>query len=179
MTAHPIESAIDGQGIATITIDRPEKRNAMTYAMLAEFTRAVGAMGEDPSVRMLIITGAGGAFCAGTDLADLATIPGDVRGARGSAEEHEAWWLILRYPKPAIGAVDRVAAAPAEAARHLKSSPFSIGKIKALTCEGMGRDVAEHMRAPVSAIAACFKSEDHKEGVASFLEKRPAKFVGR
>ena len=41
------------------------------------------------------------------------------------------------------------------------------------------RDVAEHMAAHVEALSAAFKSEDHKEGVAAFLERRPAKFVGR
>src|ERR1700761_81641 len=75
MTAHHIRTEIDGDGIATITIDRPEKRNAMTYAMLHAFTEAVAAVGADDAVRVVIVTGSGGAFCAGTDLADLATIP--------------------------------------------------------------------------------------------------------
>src|SRR5436190_23780314 len=64
-------------GIGTITIDRPEKRNAMTYAMLGEFIETVGRAGADDSARVVIVTGSGGAFCAGTDLADLATVPGE------------------------------------------------------------------------------------------------------
>ena len=262
MTAHHIRSEIDSDGIATITIDRPEKRNAMTYAMLHAFTEAVAKAGADDAVRVVIVTGSGGAFCAGTDLADLATIPGETRGTRGTAQEEEKWWPLIRCPKPVIGAIDGYAvgmgaefssqcdvriitsrarfawnfalrglvpdtgagswllprligpqralrllysaafleaeeakaigyaaevvepeqlaeAALAEARRYLATSPFSLRKIKALVWQGLERDVSEHMTAHVEALSACFKSADHKEGVASFLEKRPAKFVGR
>jgi enoyl-CoA hydratase len=51
--------------------------------------------------------------------------------------------------------------------------------MKELVWKGLERDVAGHMEAHVTALSACFKSEDHKEGVASFLERRPARFVGR
>jgi 2-(1,2-epoxy-1,2-dihydrophenyl)acetyl-CoA isomerase len=44
--------------------------------------------------------------------------------------------------------------------------------------QGLERDVAMHMQHHVQALSACFKSKDHKEGVAAFLEKRPARFVG-
>jgi len=70
-------------------------------------------------------------------------------------------------------------AARAEARRYLASSPFSIRRMKELVWKGLERDVADHMQAHVTALSACFKSADHKEGVASFLEKRPAKFTGK
>ena len=70
-------------------------------------------------------------------------------------------------------------AARAEARRYLTSSPFSLRHMKQLVWRGLERDVADHMANHVEALQACFKSEDHKEGVASFLERRPAKFVGR
>ena len=57
--------------------------------------------------------------------------------------------------------------------------PFSLTRMKELIWRGLERDVGDHMAAHVEALQACFKSEDHKEGVASFLERRPAKFVGR
>ena len=72
-------------GIATLTIDRAEKRNAMTYAMLGAFIGKVAEAGVDDKVRVLIVTGSGGAFCAGTDLADLATVPGGARNSPASA----------------------------------------------------------------------------------------------
>ena len=262
MTAHHIRFDVEDDGIGVVTIDRPEKRNAMTYAMLGAFIEAVRAAGEDERVRVLIVTGAGGAFCAGTDLADLATVPGESRGVRGGASERGVWWPITSCPKPVIGAIDgyavgmgaeftsqcdvRIAttrarfawnfahrglvpdtgagswllprligpsqalrllysggfleaeeakaigyvaelvapealmdAARAEARRYLASSPFSLRHMKQLVWRGLERDVGEHMAQHVEALQACFKSEDHKEGVASFLERRPAKFVGR
>ena len=106
MTAHHIRFEVDDDGIGVVTIDRPEKRNAMTYAMLGAFIEAIAKAGEDDRVRVLIVTGAGGAFCAGTDLADLATVPGESRGVRGRADQHDVWWPIVACPKPVIGAID-------------------------------------------------------------------------
>src|SRR5215469_17027671 len=106
MTAHHIRFEVDAEGIGVLTIDRPEKRNAMTYAMLGAFIEKVREAGEDDAVRVLIVTGAGGAFCAGTDLADLATVPGETRGVRGEAHERGVWWPIVACPKPVIGAID-------------------------------------------------------------------------
>ena len=57
--------------VATITIDRPERRNAMTHAMNAEFGRLIREASNDDAVHVLVVTGAGGSFCAGTDLSDL------------------------------------------------------------------------------------------------------------
>jgi enoyl-CoA hydratase len=262
MTAHHIRYDVDADGIATITIDRPEKRNAMTYVMLNAFIEKVAQAGADEAVRVLIVTGAGGAFCAGTDLADLATVPGETRGVRGGAHEGDRWWPLIQCPKPVIGAIDGfavgmgaeftsqcdvrivsdrarfawnfahrglvpdtgagswllprligphralrllysgafleaaeaeeigyaakvvapeelAATALAEARSYLTSSPFSLRHMKRLVWHGLERDVAGHMAAHVEALSACFKSADHKEGVASFLERRPAKFVGR
>jgi enoyl-CoA hydratase/carnithine racemase len=61
---------------------------------------------------------------------------------------------------------------------YLAGSPFAIARIKSLAYEGLARDVDEHMRAHVEALSACFKSDDHREGVASFLERRPPSFTG-
>jgi enoyl-CoA hydratase/carnithine racemase len=87
MTAHHIKLEKTADGIAILTIDRAEKRNAMTYAMLFAFIEKVREVSVDDSIRVLIVTGSGGTFCAGTDLADLSTIPGETRGVRGEAAE--------------------------------------------------------------------------------------------
>jgi enoyl-CoA hydratase/carnithine racemase len=55
-------------GVATLTFNRPEKLNALTPAMLSQFFHRVGEAAADPSVRVIVITGAGRAFCAGLDL---------------------------------------------------------------------------------------------------------------
>ena len=54
--------------IATVTINRPEKRNAMTYQMLFDFIETMARAGADDRARVVILTGTAGAFCAGTDL---------------------------------------------------------------------------------------------------------------
>ena len=92
--------------VGVVTIDRPEKRNAMTYAMLGEFIETIGRADDDPVTAALVVTGVPGAFCAGTDLADLATIPGESRGLRGSAEERHRWWPIAQARKPTVCAID-------------------------------------------------------------------------
>ncbi|BCW90521.1 Crotonyl-CoA hydratase [Alphaproteobacteria bacterium SO-S41] len=263
MTAHHIVYTVDDDGIATLAIERAEKRNAMTWAMLGAFNARIADASADDKVRVLIVTGADNAFCAGTDLADLNATPESERGSRaGTREGQNIWWNLVRCPKPVIGAIDGSAvgmgaeissqcdvrlvstrarfawnfshrglvpdtgagswllprligpsralrllysgafldaaeavrigyadqvvapgalreAALAEARSYLKSSPFSIRHIKELVWAGLERDVAAHMGEHRKALQACFASEDHKEGVASFLERRPAKFTGR
>src|SRR5262245_9322563 len=247
--------------VGIVTINRPEKRNAMTYAMLGELLESVARAGTDTATRAVIITGAPGAFCAGTDLADLASVPGTQRGLRGNAEERGRWWPIVECPKPVIAAIDgpavgmgaefssqcdiRIASpnarfawnfvhrglvpdtgagswllprliglqralrllytgeflsaeealdigyvdqvvpssalhatAIALARKIAEASPFSQRRIKAMVYEGLGADVADHMQRHTKALAECFKSDDHREGVASFLERRPARFTG-
>ena len=56
------------EGILTITLNRPEKLNAFTYVMCKEVINALRKADNDDTVRVIIITGAGNAFCAGTDL---------------------------------------------------------------------------------------------------------------
>jgi len=61
--------------IATITLHRPDKLNAWTMTMDAEFRHAVAAAEQDPEVRVIVITGSGRGFCAGADMALLQTRP--------------------------------------------------------------------------------------------------------
>lgn len=56
---------------ATPTIDRPERKNAMTFAMNAEYGRLIREATRDDAVHVLVLTGVAGSFCAGTDLSDL------------------------------------------------------------------------------------------------------------
>jgi enoyl-CoA hydratase/carnithine racemase len=58
-------------------------------------------------------------------------------------------------------------------------SPHSQRLIKQLTYGGLTASVDRHMERHTAAMSACFRSEDHKEGVAAFLERRRAKFTGR
>lgn len=250
------------EGVCTITINRPEKKNAMGFAMLGDFIETFKRAGEDESVKVVVLKGTDGSFCAGTDLSDLASIPGEQRGLRGTSEEKGKWWPIVQCPKPVIGVIDgpavgmgaefasqcdiRIASTRARFAWNfahrglvpdtgagswllprligtsqafwllysgefisareahelkfvsgvfepeeiddrtedivqgiLQGSPFSHARIKALVYEGLGNDVGVHMGNHTKALAECFKSEDHKEGVASFLERRAPNFTGQ
>src|SRR2546425_11527965 len=89
--AEHVQYDVDGDGIAVITINRPEKRNAMTFAMLGDFIATVRRAGQDDAARVVVVTGSGGSFCAGTDLSDLSSVPGEQRGARGTAEQDDVW----------------------------------------------------------------------------------------
>jgi enoyl-CoA hydratase/carnithine racemase len=95
-------------GVATITIDRPEKRNAMTYSVLRDFTQAIWRASDDSDARVVVVTGAGGAFCAGTDLAELDDTPEGERGSAARIDDPRAAdaWPLAACPKPVIAAVD-------------------------------------------------------------------------
>ncbi|HAR53299.1 MAG TPA: enoyl-CoA hydratase, partial [Roseovarius nubinhibens] len=58
----------DARGVATLTLNRPEKHNAMSAQMLADLTDAAGKLAADDAVRVVVLTGAGKSFCAGGDL---------------------------------------------------------------------------------------------------------------
>jgi enoyl-CoA hydratase/carnithine racemase len=250
--------------VATITIDRPEKRNAMTYAVLREFHEAVARAGADDAVHAVVLTGAGGAFCAGTDLSDLAATPEEDRSGAGRPRDGSRAepWPVVACPKPVVAAVDGpavgmgaefatqcdvrlasdrarfgwnfvqrglvpdtgagsfllprligpsaalrlllsgelidaaealrlgfvaavvrpdelAAAAEAEARRYLAASPFAVRRVKALVYAGLARPVDEHLRETGALLEECFRSEDHREGVAAFFERREARFTGR
>ena len=214
------------------------------------------------STAVIVVTGVPGAFCAGTDLADLATVPGETRGLRGAAEEREKWWPLAagaqadglrdrraggrdgcrvharsatsgsRAPNarfawnfvhrglvPDTGAgtwlLPRIVGLPARAAaavhrRDDRGRPGARDRLRARRrgerrAAPRGDGPGQHDRrrfpaqprvdqvagarrarrarrrahgAPHAALAACFKSDDHREGVASFLERRPANFTG-
>ncbi|HVV36558.1 MAG TPA: enoyl-CoA hydratase-related protein [Acidimicrobiales bacterium] len=248
-------------GVAHVIIDRPEKKGAMTYGILADFYAAVQRAGTDDGVGAVIVEGTGGAFCAGTDLSDLNDTPTEDRGRRG-AEGSPPPLVISACPRPVVGAIDgpavgmgaefatqcdvRIAstrarfgwvfvlrglvadtgagtfllprivgyseamrllfsgdiidaqtaldigfvsqvvapddlpaAAEEEAQRYRKGSPFAIARMKRLVYDGMTNDVTTHVAQTAALLRECFASHDHAEGVAAFLERRPANFTGQ
>ncbi|MCU1358142.1 MAG: enoyl-CoA hydratase/carnithine racemase [Acidimicrobiales bacterium] len=92
--------------VATITINRPAKRNALSWALMGRLREAVADAKADPAVRVLVLTGAGDqAFCAGADLAGMAdgASYGDLHDARGEmARLFRALWEL---GKPTIARV--------------------------------------------------------------------------
>jgi 2-(1,2-epoxy-1,2-dihydrophenyl)acetyl-CoA isomerase len=102
------------EGIATIFLNRPEKKNAYTPAMGMEIVAAMEAAVGDRAVRVIILTGRGAAFCAGVDLDFLrAHMAGEDTGPGPAlGEEHlvNGWPLeMVAYPKPVIAALNGTA----------------------------------------------------------------------
>jgi enoyl-CoA hydratase/carnithine racemase len=92
-------------GVATITINRPEVRNAMNYEAAQEMAAAVDRFDSDDEVRVGILTGAGGVFCAGMDLKAVAA-----GGRRPITESRGSLGICSRPPeKPVIAAVEKFA----------------------------------------------------------------------
>jgi 2-(1,2-epoxy-1,2-dihydrophenyl)acetyl-CoA isomerase len=100
-------------GIAVLTLNRPDKLNSFTQAMHLEVRAALNALQQDPSVRVLVLTGAGRGFCAGQDLGDRAVAPGAKPADLGDSVEQFYAPLVLTLrslPMPVICAVNGVAA---------------------------------------------------------------------
>ncbi len=104
-----VDLELEPDGIAIITINQPARRNAMTYPMMAELFDHLQQVGQDPQCRVVILTGAGESFCAGTDLHYLATLPPDERGFRGALTDADGWWNLVACPRPVIAAIDGAA----------------------------------------------------------------------
>ncbi len=263
-------------GVATITLNRPDKLNAWTATMEQEVRSAVEEAERDENVRVIVLTGAGRGFCAGADMSLLNTVatqglPKDVARRIQSVDVAQEGQLpdfqrkysyFLGVTKPVIAAINgpavglgfviplycdlrwaaenarfstvfaqrgliaeygtawmlprivglpdaidllfsarTITAAEALAIRLVNHvfpqegfsatihqhatqlaasvSPRSLGVIKRQVYKGMFQTLAESFDLSVVELVASLQSEDFKEGVAHFLEKRAPKFSGR
>jgi enoyl-CoA hydratase/carnithine racemase len=106
------------EGVAIITLNRPEQMNAVTDDMLADFQNRVNETIVDDSVRAVVVTGNGRAFCAGTDVS-AGVARNHAEAARERAKRIKqvdlpesslpALWQLTRIPKPTIAAVNGAA----------------------------------------------------------------------
>jgi enoyl-CoA hydratase/carnithine racemase len=110
-----IDLKIDDQAIATITFNRPDKRNAMSDEMRSEFIDALEQVAADSGVKALVLTGAGKGFCAGGDISGMhqrMNAPAGEVGFKGWQRQqrvHRAQALLHTMPKPVIAAVNGAA----------------------------------------------------------------------
>jgi 2-(1,2-epoxy-1,2-dihydrophenyl)acetyl-CoA isomerase len=97
--------------VAVLTLNRPRAKNALTQALTKALGAALKGAGEDPAVRAVVLTGAGGAFCAGADLkAAFVENPNVVDELDKAIDEYHAMIrAIVGAPKPVIAAVDGAA----------------------------------------------------------------------
>src|SRR4029079_3734585 len=93
-------------GIARITLNRPEKRNAITREMMSALRDALQQSAEDSAVRVLLIRGVGKDFCAGLDLSEVLKSAEDGNEALASARRLGDLYIAMRrHPKPIVAAV--------------------------------------------------------------------------
>jgi enoyl-CoA hydratase/carnithine racemase len=253
-------------GVATITLNRPERLNAITVPMLGSLSKALREADLDRQVRVIVLTGAGRGFCAGIDLKDLAAGAGigadggglaaarfdlagsppvvlhttdkpvicalngpaagygmdlalgcDIRIAsseaklaavftkRGILPESGGSWLLPRligWAKAAevvfrgmtlsaqesleLGLVNRVVE-PDQlmpvtrelAAEIAANAPLAVQATKRMMRLGLEETFEANVHHVFLQLLPLFQTEDFKEGVRSFIEKRPAQFHGR
>ena len=102
-------------GIATLTLNRPDKRNAMSDEMRTQFVTALESVAADKAIRALVLTGAGKGFCAGGDIAGMErrmkAPAGEIafNGWHRQQRVHHTQALLHTMPKPTIAAVNGAA----------------------------------------------------------------------
>ena len=256
---------VSDDGIATLTLNRPDRMNAISGPMLAKLSADLLKANADPKVRVVVLTGAGRAFCVGLDLVDATQGSGigsqtdrvsvdlDLRNTpptilfamdkpticalngaaagygldtalgcdirimgesaklaaaftkRGIVPESGGTWLLPRLlgwskaaeliftgrtllaPESlAIGLVSEVvpdgevlARAMAMANEIAANAPLAVQSSKRLMRMGMEETFNDHVHHVYLQLLQLFRTQDFKEGMVSFLEKRPADFHGR
>jgi methylglutaconyl-CoA hydratase len=248
-------------GVATLTLNRPDKRNAISYELIADLLRALDEV-KSSAARVLIVTGAGKAFCSGMDLDNLKSLIG--RTPEQNLEDSRTMVSLFRslyeFPLPTIAAVNGAAIAggtglallcdftlavpeakfgytevrigfvpaivstfllrqvgekvardllltgrifdadealrigllteivPQEqlmnrarelAAQLMESSPLSLTYTKRLLTDHARAELDERIEAAIRENAGIRSTNDFREGISSFLEKRKPKWTGR
>jgi len=247
-------------GVATLTINRPEKLNAFTYEMLEAWSKVLEECGQRDDIRVVVLTGAGRAFCAGGDVDSFGAIAATTASAikREVRYTQQVQRAITRLDKPVIAAINGVATGAgldiamacdmrfaAESARMAESyvrlgllpgfggawllprlvglgrameilatgdfveareaeriglvnrvypdaelltksleiaqriadnPPLSVQAIKRITLAGLGTDFEDALELAASNLPIVRTSEDHKEALAAFKEKRKPVF---
>jgi enoyl-CoA hydratase/carnithine racemase len=100
-----------GHGVLRLTLNRPEARNALSIALMSALTDALGRAARDPQMRVIVLAGAGPAFCAGHDLREMRTDQRRETYERVFAQCSELMLTIVRLPRPVIAEVHGVATA--------------------------------------------------------------------
>ncbi len=117
MTTDLLITEIHPAGYAVLTLNRPQAMNALSKALMAALAAEVDALAANPAVRVLVLTGAGRAFCAGLDLKEIGSGQGSL-GGTGATDTAASTRdrsvgdpvaAIGRFPGPVIGAINGVA----------------------------------------------------------------------
>ncbi|MFV1991203.1 MAG: enoyl-CoA hydratase-related protein, partial [Acidimicrobiales bacterium] len=108
-------------GVAVVTLDRPERLNAWTPALGAEYFAALDRAVDDSSVRVIVVTGSGRGFCAGADMDLLQAVGSQQDDSGAELRDARSQYYPTTLPKPVIAAINGPAA--------------GIGLVMALFCD--------------------------------------------
>lgn len=95
---------IDDRGVATVTLDRPERLNAINMAMRDQLWEHLAACRDIPEVQVIIFRGEGRSFSAGADISEFGTAP-SVIAARQARHHRDVWWELLNHRCVTIAAL--------------------------------------------------------------------------
>ena len=103
-----VEKTVDGRGVATVLLNRPEKHNAFDDALIAALLQECGRIAADRDIRVVVLTGAGRSFCAGADLSWMRSMASyDMQRNRDDAlqlaELMKQWYQL---PQPTVARVN-------------------------------------------------------------------------
>jgi 2-(1,2-epoxy-1,2-dihydrophenyl)acetyl-CoA isomerase len=102
-----ISETLDGVGF--VTLNRPDKLNALSFELMAELDDVLTGFEEDEAIKAVILTGAGDrAFSAGADIHEMADMSAEALAQR-QQRRNDIFWRIADYPKPVIGAINGLA----------------------------------------------------------------------
>lgn len=96
-----VDTSLDNRGVYTITLNDPNKRNALSHALTSELVAAMDRVDTDVNVRVALITNTGSVFCAGADLSERSSSGGDV----GAVDPLALFRRIQDSPKPWVGRI--------------------------------------------------------------------------
>jgi 2-(1,2-epoxy-1,2-dihydrophenyl)acetyl-CoA isomerase len=105
----PVRLSLEG-AVATVTLDRPERRNALTVPMRTRIAEIFEGLAGDEAVRAVVLTGAGGHFCVGGDVGAMAESDPATSAERIRAGAHRMIRAVHGVEKPVLAAVEGVAA---------------------------------------------------------------------
>jgi enoyl-CoA hydratase/carnithine racemase len=109
--AEPVLLRSDAEGVVGLTLNRPDQYNALSRELLARLQAEFDAIKDDPSVRVVVITGKGRAFCAGHDLKEMAAERDRARLQELFGACSRMMLSLTRLPQPVIALVDGIATA--------------------------------------------------------------------
>lgn len=110
-SAEPILLTAVADGVATLTLNRPAARNALSVALMTEIEAALDRLAADASVRVVVVAANGPAFCAGHDLKEMRALEGEAAVAAVFAQCSRLMTRVVRMPQPVIAKIHAMATA--------------------------------------------------------------------